>query len=134
MKTLFLFLALVLAIPVCHAAEDNHVFRAITDSEGIQRVEITGGGYYFEPNRIVVKIGVPVELSIRRESRFVPHNFVLKADEAGVNIAESLGKEPVVIRVVFTKQGEYPFYCDKRLLFFASHRERGQEGIIEVVE
>jgi hypothetical protein len=30
--------------------------------------------------------------------------------------------------------GEYPFYCSKKLLFFKSHREKGMEGMLEVVQ
>jgi hypothetical protein len=29
--------------------------------------------------------------------------------------------------------GAYPIYCKNRLLFFKGHRERGMEGILEVV-
>jgi hypothetical protein len=29
-------------------------------------------------------------------------------------------------------RGTFPFYCDKKLLFFKSHHERGQEGHLEV--
>jgi len=32
-----------------------------------------------------------------------------------------------------TVAGVYPIYCDKKLLFFASHRERGMEGALEIV-
>jgi len=30
--------------------------------------------------------------------------------------------------------GKYAFYCKNKLLFFKSHRENGQEGILEVVQ
>jgi hypothetical protein len=30
--------------------------------------------------------------------------------------------------------GRYPFYCDKKLFFMAGHREKGMEGVLEVVE
>jgi plastocyanin domain-containing protein len=58
---------------------------------------------------------------------------VIHEPDAGIDINESMGKEP---KVTFTpkKVGKYPFYCDKRFLFFKSHRERGMEGVLEVVE
>jgi len=64
----------------------------------------------------------------------VPHNFVLKAPEAGMDVTADLGKEPQTIRFTPTKVGEYPFYCDKKLLFFESHREKGMKGILKVEE
>ncbi len=42
--------------------------------------------------------------------------------------------EAKVIRFTPTRVGSYPFYCNKKLLFFESHREKGMEGILEVVE
>ena len=37
------------------------------------------------------------------------------------------------IRPTATKVGKYPFYCGKKLPFMAGHREKGMEGILEVV-
>jgi len=36
------------------------------------------------------------------------------------------------VRFTPMTRGTFPFYCDKKLLFFKSHRERGQEGHLEV--
>jgi plastocyanin len=43
-------------------------------------------------------------------------------------------KKPELIKFTPTKIGKYAMYCDKKLLWFKSHRERGMEGVIEVVE
>jgi hypothetical protein len=43
-------------------------------------------------------------------------------------------KFPKVIKFAPTKTGIYPFFCDKKFLMFKSHRERGMEGTLEVVE
>ena len=110
------------------------VFKATVDKDGVQRVDILGGGYFFTPNRIIVKVNVPVELKVRKESGVVPHNIVIKEPEAGIAFDISLSDEPKVIRFTPTKTGAYPFYCNKKLLFFESHREKGMEGIIEVIE
>lgn len=113
---------------------EEKLVRATIDSDGVQRVDIVGGGYFFNPNHIIVKVNVPVELKIRKESGIVPHNFVLKAAEMGLDQEISLGTEPKVVRFTPTKAGKYPFYCSKKLLFFESHREKGMEGVLEVVE
>ena len=107
---------------------------AVIDNDGVQRVEVTGGEYYFTPDHIIVKVNVPVELSIKKEAGIVPHNIVIHEPDAGIDINEALGKELKVIKFTPKKAGKYPFYCDKKLLFFKSHRDQGMEGVIEVVE
>lgn len=116
------------------AREAKKTVTATIDADGVQRVEILGGGYFFDPDRVIVKVNVPVELKVRKESGFVPHNFVIKAPEAGIEVEESLSTEPKTIRFTPTKTGIYPMYCSKKLLFFESHREKGMEGELEVVE
>jgi plastocyanin len=113
--------------------EEKKVVASI-GTDGVQRVEVVGGSYFFDPNYVIVKVNVPVEMKIRKESGMVPHNFILKAPEAGMDVTVDLGKEPQTIRFTPTKVGEYPFYCDKKLLFFESHREKGMKGILKVEE
>jgi plastocyanin len=112
----------------------EEVYTAAVDRDGVQRVEITGGEYFFEPSHIVVKVDVPVEFTVRKKSRVVPHNIVMDAPEAGMDFKVKLSREGEVIRFTPTKTGKYPFYCKKRLLFFKSHREKGMEGVLEVVK
>ena len=133
------FASLFVAALVCiffavQARGEEKIFSATIDSDGVQRVEIVGGGYFFNPNRIIVKVNVPVELKLRKESGVVPHNFVIKAPEAGMELDQSLGTEPKVVKFVPTRTGRYPFYCNKKLLFFEGHREKGMKGMLEVVE
>ena len=55
----------------------------MTGSDGVQHVRVTAHSFWFEPNRIVVKAGVPVELELHNGSLVVPHDFSCKAPEAG---------------------------------------------------
>ena len=64
------------------------------DADGVQRVRLIAGSYFFKPNRIVVKVNVPVELTASRESGITPHDLVIRAEEAGINVKEDLGSEP----------------------------------------
>ena len=116
------------------ASAPPDLYRAAVDSDGMQRVHVVGGDYYFRPNHIIVKVGIPIELIMSRETALVPHTLVLKAPEAGIAIDEDLATE--LKKVTFTPSavGKYPFYCRNRLLFFKSHQERGMEGVLEVVE
>ncbi|KAF0215995.1 MAG: hypothetical protein FD174_3888 [Geobacteraceae bacterium] len=113
---------------------EEKLYTAVIDSDGVQRVEVLGGGYFFNPNRIIVKVNVPVELKVRKESGIVPHNIVMKAPEAGIDFEESMGSEPKIIKFTPTRTGKYRFYCSKKLLFFEGHREKGMEGVLEVID
>ena len=110
------------------------IYRAVIDKDGVQRVSISGGSYFFNPNHIIVRVNVPVELQVKKESGIVPHDIVMKTPAAGMDFKESLEPTPRVVRFIPTSIGRYPFYCDKKLLFFMSHRKKGMAGIIEVVE
>jgi plastocyanin len=102
------------------------------NEEGSQRIEITGGEYFFNPNYIIVTKGIPVELVVRKEPGIVPHNIVIESPEAGMAIKDSISTQEHIIHFTPAKSGRYPFYCDKKLLFFKSHRGKGMEGILEV--
>lgn len=133
-KCLFAILVLLLIFSAGVVNGENKQFIASIDQDGVQRVEVLAGEYFFDPNYIVVKVNVPVEIKIKKEPTIVPHSFITKAPEAGMDIYESLSSEPKVIRFTPTKVGKYPFYCDKKFLFSKSHREKGMEGVIEVIE
>jgi plastocyanin len=127
-------LALPAASPVATSAgNQKEVHVAKVDPDGVQRVRVIGGDYFFKPNHIIVKGNVPVELLASRESGLTPHNFVMKAPHAGVTVEEDLATDAKKITFTPTAAGKYSFYCSNRLLFFASHRERGMEGVLEVV-
>lgn len=119
----------LLAGPAC--AED--ALRATINADGVQHVSILGGSYFFKPKHIVVKANVPVELAVKVEPGMIPHSFVLKAPEAGIDIDTGLSTSPKIFRFTPTAAGRFPFYCSHKLLFFKSHRERGMEGVLEVV-
>ncbi len=114
------------------ANAQKKVFRAPIDNNGVQRIEILGGDYFYDPDYSIVKANMPVELTIKKDSRIVPHNITIEAPDAGIEVSESLSGTPKVIRFTPTRIGKYAFYCTKKLLFFKSHREKGMEGVLEV--
>jgi plastocyanin len=130
-------LSLAAGLPAVLAAEGTpadqpHV--AQVDKDGVQRVKMVGGSYYFTPSRIIVKVNVPVELMVRKEPGMVPHNIVAAAPEAGIVFSVTITDEVKTIRFTPTRAGSYPFYCDKKLPFLASHRDKGMHGSLEVRE
>ena len=132
----FIFCIAVFSYGVAYAdAQDKtEAYTATVDSNGVQHVRIIGGSYFFNPNRIILKKGITVELSVSKESGMAPHSIVANAPEAGIVFDESLNGNPKTITFTATATGEYVFYCKNKLPFFPSHREKGMQGIIEVVE
>jgi plastocyanin len=103
------------------------------DQDGVQRIAIVAGSYFFKPSHIVVKVNVPVELVASRESGMTPHDLVIQAQDAGIVVQQDLATEPRKIAFTPKKVGKYAIYCSKKPPLMASHRERGMEGILEVV-
>ena len=130
-------LSIVMALSIfsfAYAKGEEKVFRATTDADGIQRVEVTGGSYYYNPNRIIVKVNVPVELKLKKEGKMVPHDIVMKAPEAGMEFDTALSGDFKTVTFTPKKTGVFPFYCSKKLPFIASHKDKGMEGVLEVVQ
>ena len=133
-------LALVLAAPVFGQSDPKadpkaeKRFVATVDADGVQRVAILGGGYFYDPNYVVVKVNVPVELSLTKEAGMTPHDFAIKAPEAGIDVSVSLDTKPQVVKFTPTKVGKYPYVCTKKMIFMKSHKDKGMEGTLEVTE
>lgn len=100
---------------------------AVPDAAGVQRVDLDLHSYYFKPNRIVVKTGRPVELTIRNRSIFIPHNFTI-ADEALNVEADKWGIGSRHVRFTAPAPGEYRFFCH-----VDAHGKKGMAGTLVVV-
>jgi plastocyanin domain-containing protein len=131
---LFVIGAVACALLLAAAAQETATVVPV-DKDGVQRVTIVGGSYFFKPNHIVVKVNIPVELDVTKEAGFslVPHDIAAKSPEAGIVFDEDLSSTPKIIKFTPTKVGKYPFYCTKKAPLSKSHREKGMEGVIEVL-
>lgn len=103
------------------------------DPDGVQRLTLMGGNYHFQPDRIRVQVGVPVELEVYRTTR-TSHDLVIQDNRMGLDITVDLSPESVVVRFTPEVTGRVVFYCDQRLLFLPSHRDRGMWGVLEVID
>lgn len=100
--------------------------------DGVQRATVILDSYSYTPDRLVVQAGRPVELTLTSVTTLTPHNFVLNDPAAGFIVEQDVGAgKSIVVRFTPTRPGTFTFYCDKKLLFFASHREKGMEGRLE---
>lgn len=130
MQRVLVALSLLLLLACGSSGLDRPVVtaEAVTEPDGVQRVEVDMHSYYFEPNRIVVKAGKPVELKLHNSSHVVPHNFTLIG--GGMNVNESKwGWGSDTVRFTPTEPGEYRFFCHK-----GSHEKKGMVGTLVVVE
>lgn len=130
-KPLVLAACLAVASPAC-AAADPPAQHASVGADGVQRARIEGGSYFFRPERVTVKMNMPVELTVSVARSLVPHSFVIQAPAAGIEIDEDLSSTPKTLRFTPTAAGSYPFYCRNRLLFLESHRDKGMAGMLVV--
>jgi plastocyanin len=98
-----------------------------------QQVTVHLGDYRFQPETIEVVAGRPVELTLINDDKITPHNFTLKEPAAGLDLSANVsGGESITLRFTPQTAGTYPLYCNKKLPFMKSHRERGMEGKLVV--
>jgi plastocyanin len=97
--------------------------------DGVQHVKIVAHSYYFSPNRVVVKAGTPVELTIKNAAFGVPHNLTCFEQDAGIELSENLSmfRGQKVAKFTPTTPGEYEFYCH-----VGSHAKKGMKGTLVV--
>lgn len=131
-RLILFFVVFSVAVAFADAQDKTGAHAVVKD--GVQHISIIGGSYFFRPDRIVVKKYMPVELSVSQEPGIAPHSIVAKAPDAGIVFDESLSSNPKIITFTAQVTGEYSFYCKNKLPFFPSHREKGMQGVIEVVE
>jgi heme/copper-type cytochrome/quinol oxidase subunit 2 len=117
-----------------HRTWQEKRFVASVDADGIQRVEMVGGEYFYNPNYIVVKVNQPVELKVTKTAGYVLHNLIVNAPEAGIDFTINLKSDAHTVSFTPTRTAMYPIYSDQKMFWFKSHRERGMEGLIEVVK
>ncbi len=100
-------------------------------AQDTQAVTVVLADYRFDPPTIEVTAGRPVELTLVNKDWLTPHNLTLRGGGLELDIDVSGG---TTATVTFEPRaaGTYTFYCDKKLLFLESHRDKGMEGTLVV--
>jgi len=102
-------------------------------ADGVQRASVEADSYSFTPGHLVVKAGKPVELTFKSVTWLVPHNLIIDDPRSGLTIREEIpAGGSVTVKFTPAVAGTFAIYCDKKLLLFKSHREKGMEGTLEV--
>jgi plastocyanin len=98
-----------------------------------QVIEVKLESYAIKPDTITVKTGQHVTLKVKNEATFIPHNLVIKAPDAGIDVKLDLaaGKSGEV-SFTPTKAGSYEMHCDKEPPIGKSHKEKGMHGTLVV--
>ena len=129
-----LLAALYIGLVAGCASGLNRPVREVTATMGadqVQHLTVTTHSFYFEPNRLVVKRGIPVELTVKNGALFVPHDFSCEAKDAGIEVDQPVGMfhGSKTVRFTPTRSGEYHFHCD-----VDGHAKKGMMGTLVVVE
>ncbi|HEY6573145.1 MAG TPA: cupredoxin domain-containing protein [Candidatus Eisenbacteria bacterium] len=105
----------------------SQTLEVATDASGVQRATVRLHSFYFEPDRIVVHAGVPVELTLHNHSLVVPHNFTIT--DSSISVSQGVGRKRThVVRFTPERPGEYEFFCH-----VGSHAKKGMTGVLVVV-
>jgi plastocyanin len=127
----WLWFAAVLALCGCSSGLDKPVHEVTaTMTDTLQRVRIVAHTYWFDPNRVVLKAGREVELTVKNGAFMVPHNLTCFEKDAGIEVSADLGMFHGSKKVKFTptQPGEYEFFCH-----VDSHSKHGMKGTFVVV-
>ncbi len=99
-------------------------------SGDVQVARIKVESHFFEPNRLIVQVGVPVRLVLENDTLMAGHAFAVFAPQADLEInAYVPARQQVTVQFVPHEVGEFTFYCN-----IDDHTERGATGTLVVVE
>ncbi len=88
-----------------------------------QSITVDGGNFFFKPNEITVKKGVPVKITFNNTQGF--HDFTLKDLDVKTNQITAGNKAEVEFTP--TKAGSFEFYCS-----VGKHKDMGMKGTLIV--
>jgi len=100
-----------------------------SEASNSREIVIDMESYEFTPSEVTIEAGKAITLILNNQSFLVPHNFLME-NPHGVRVLEAdiSSGESQTHTLTLSEPGIYPFYCDKQLLFFPTHREEGMEG------
>jgi heme/copper-type cytochrome/quinol oxidase subunit 2 len=135
---IFAFALAITGAPPAMAADapaNDAPIAATIGADGVQRATLVLDSYSYSPSHLIVEVNRPVELTLTSVSSFAPHNLVIDDPASGLAIRHDVGSGSTSqLSFTPTHVGTFPFFCDKKAPFMASHRKKGMEGTLEVRE
>ncbi len=97
---------------------------AAQDGQGVQRIDMDLGDYQFHPKTVSIAAGTSAELILTNRDLITPHNFIVEAPEAGmeVNLDVSAGESATIV-LRPTRSGIYTFLRQAASVFRKPPRE-----------
>ena len=110
--------------PPTESDQQKQQITAGTDTANTEKTfNITGGNFYFVPNKINVNKGDKVIVYMTNAGGF--HDFVI--DELGVKTPVIKTGEVATATFIASKSGSFVYYCDVK-----GHRQKGMWGTLTV--
>lgn len=109
-----LFPFVICIVMASYASGQMKTYRAKIGEDGIQRVEVVAGKKYFNPDYILLKVNIPVELKVRKEQGTETSSLVLTRPDAGFDIKEYLSEDAKIVNFTPVKTGKFLFSFDQK--------------------
>jgi hypothetical protein len=116
------------------AGSNEEAWWAVVGPDGVQRVYIRCGVDFFDPNRIVVRANVPVELVVSTTADLAGHSFVIALPRPGAGIVNApVGPAHVALPFLPSLQGSFEAACRGNSKGPADRGESSRRGLLTVV-
>ena len=113
--------------------KDNEAWRASVGTDGVQRINLQCGPNYFDPHHVIVKVNVPVEISLHSPPNMAPHHFVLDLSKISLSEGNPAGSTTKQIRFIPKTIGEHPFGCQDNAAHPHAPPEAQKMGLLTVI-
>jgi plastocyanin len=105
----------------------------VSGQEAAREIDMTMGDYHYAPDVIEMESGQSIVLQLTNTDSITPHNFTLVDKSAGLDVDTDIAAgDSVRIRISTQQPGAYTGYCNRKLPFMKSHRDRGMQGTLIV--
>lgn len=116
------------------AAGDEEAWWASVGPDGVQRIAIRCGADFFDPNRIVVRARVPVELVISTTDDVAPQSFVIDLPAPGAGrLKAAVGPAQKKLPFLPSLHGRFQVACQDSASGPADPAQRSKKGTLTVV-